>query len=104
MKIQPENLQSIATTQTQKSAELASTNKTGNSGSKRIDHSGEDHLEISSFANQVSQASAVHGANRAQRVKELTSLYQSGRYQVDSSKVSKALVNNVLGSNPSGKP
>lgn len=96
MKIQNENPQGVASTQTQRSAELIPAAKSQSSYSARIDNSGEDRLEISSFADRVSAATASHMTQRTQRVKELTSLYQSGRYEVDIAKLSQALVDSAL--------
>jgi len=102
MKIQNENPQSTASTQAQRPSEVTSASKQS-SFSSRIDDSGEDRLEISSFADQVSAATEAHVAQRAERVKQLTSLYQSGRYEVDTSKLSQALVNSALTTNRPGE-
>src|SRR5262245_30197677 len=103
MKIQHDNLQGSATSQTQRSTEISSPNKSNAHRTSGSGQSTQDHLEISSFAEQVQQAGEAHSVNRAQRVKELTALYQSGRYHVDAAKVSKALVDNSVSLNPSGK-
>ena len=58
----------------------------------RVRETGEDRLEISSFADRVSSTTALHLSQRADRVKQLTALYESGRYEVDTSKVSRAIV------------
>jgi anti-sigma28 factor (negative regulator of flagellin synthesis) len=54
--------------------------------------SGEDQVEISS----VSSTLAAQGSQRAARVQELAAAYQSGNYRVNSTDVSKAIVNNAL--------
>jgi anti-sigma28 factor (negative regulator of flagellin synthesis) len=102
MKIQNENPQATASTQTQRPSELTSARKQS-SFSGRIDNSGEDRLEISSFADRVSAATEAHVTQRAERVKELTALYQSGRYEVDTSKLSQALVNSAITTNRPGE-
>lgn len=103
MKIPSENPQGAASTQVQRSAELISAAKSQSRNGNRIDNSGEDRLEISSFADRVSAATASHMTQRTQRVKELTALYQSGRYEVDTSKLSQALVNSALTTNRPGE-
>ena len=61
---------------------------------------GGDQVEISSaaqtFSDGVSASNAQHGA----RVKELSALYASGGYSVDSHQVSRALVNSSVSSAP----
>ena len=95
MKIQNENPQSTPSTQAQRPSELTSSSKQA-SVSGRVGNAEEDRLEISSFADQVSAATEAHVTQRAERVKELTALYQSGRYEVNATNVSRAMVNNAL--------
>ena len=57
-----------------------------------------DSVEISSLFNRISDASNSLEAAQNKRVNYLTQLYQSGRYQVDSAAVSRALVSQALGS------
>jgi anti-sigma28 factor (negative regulator of flagellin synthesis) len=53
---------------------------------------GEDQVQISSLSSSLS----AHSSDRAARVAQLAAAYQSGRYQVNSADVSKALVNHAL--------
>ena len=53
---------------------------------------GEDQVQISS----LSSALSAHGSQHAAHVQQLAATYQSGRYQVNSADVSKAIVNNAL--------
>ncbi|MEO8662070.1 MAG: flagellar biosynthesis anti-sigma factor FlgM [Bryobacteraceae bacterium] len=102
MKIQNENPQSTASTQAQRPSELTSSSKQA-SVSGRVGNAEEDRLEISSFADQVSAATEAHVTQRTERVKELTALYQSGRYEVDTSKLSQALVNSAIATKRPGE-
>jgi anti-sigma28 factor (negative regulator of flagellin synthesis) len=54
--------------------------------------SGEDQVQISS----LSSALSAQGSQRAADVAQLAAAYQSGRYEVNSMDVSKAMVNNAL--------
>jgi len=65
---------------------------TGGSPSSGSTAGGEDQVQISS----LSSALAAQGSQRAAHVQQLAALYQSGRYQVNSMDVSKAMVNNAL--------
>lgn len=54
--------------------------------------SGEDQVQISSLSSAISS----QGSDRAARVQQLAAAYQSGHYQVNSTDVSKAIVNHAL--------
>lgn len=51
-----------------------------------------DRVELSPLAAQVAQAGQAHSAARAKHVENLTKLYQSGRYGVDSRELGRAMV------------
>ena len=57
---------------------------------------GGDQVEISSAAQTFSDGVQASSAQHSARVKELSALYASGRYQVDSHQVSRALVNSGI--------
>jgi anti-sigma28 factor (negative regulator of flagellin synthesis) len=54
--------------------------------------SAEDQVQISSLSTTL----AADGIQHAARVQELSAVYQSGRYQVNSMDVSRAIVNQAL--------
>lgn len=54
--------------------------------------SGEDQVQISS----LSSALTAQGSERAAHVEQLAAAYQSGRYQVNPTEVSRAIVNRAL--------
>jgi len=58
--------------------------------------SASDNVEISSLSGNIADASSALATAQASRLRQLTQLYQSGRYQVDTSAVSRALVANAL--------
>lgn len=55
-----------------------------------------DHVEISNAAETFSSGLSAGNVERGARVKELSALYASGRYSVDSIHVSRALVSNSI--------
>jgi flagellar biosynthesis anti-sigma factor FlgM len=72
----------------------------GSSGRSRVGTGtpGGDQVEISSAAQTFSDGVHASSAQHSARVKELSALYASGRYQVDSHQVSRALVNSGISS------
>jgi anti-sigma28 factor (negative regulator of flagellin synthesis) len=54
--------------------------------------SGEDQVQISSLSSTLS----ADGTQHAARVQELSAIFQSGRYEVNSMDVSRAIVNRAL--------
>ncbi len=61
---------------------------------------GVDKIDISSFAQNVAAASSAQDAQQASRIKQLTAIYRSGQYSVDSAQVSRAMVSQALGDGP----
>ena len=59
---------------------------------------GEDQVQISS----LSEALAAQSSQRAERVQHLAAAYQSGRYQVNPTEVSRAIVNQALQAGSAG--
>lgn len=59
---------------------------------------GGDQIEISSAAQTFSDGVHASSAQHSARVKELSALYASGHYHVDSHQVSRALVNSGISS------
>lgn len=72
----------------------------GSSGRGRVASGtvGGDQVEISSAAQTFSDGVQASSVQHSARVKELAALYASGRYQVDSHQVSRALVNSGISS------
>ncbi|MEI9975171.1 MAG: flagellar biosynthesis anti-sigma factor FlgM [Ignavibacteriota bacterium] len=64
----------------------------GQRPSSSVTSGGEDQVQISS----LSSALAAHGSDRASRVAQLAAAYQSGRYEVNSMDVSKAMVDHAV--------
>jgi hypothetical protein len=58
--------------------------------------SGQDQIEISTIAGKISTELSSQAASRADRVSQLTALYGSGGYSVESAQVSGAMVSDAL--------
>jgi anti-sigma28 factor (negative regulator of flagellin synthesis) len=72
----------------------------GSSGGGRVrtGTAGGDQVEISSAAQTFSDGVHASSAQHSARVKELSALYASGGYHVDSHQVSRALVSSGISS------
>jgi anti-sigma28 factor (negative regulator of flagellin synthesis) len=95
IRIQNDGLAGAAASETSRTQDTAQIgNGTGRPGS-RFDASG-DRVEISSLSGQIADASTSSQVAQANRVSKLAAMYQSGRYQVDSMAVSRAIVSQAL--------
>jgi len=95
VRIPAENLGNTAASQTSKPGETPRTaNSAGTPGAGAS--VGEDRVEISSLSESIATASKVDNSQQADRVRQLGALYQSGKYQVDSLNVSRAIVAQAL--------
>lgn len=57
---------------------------------------GGDRVEVSSVAESISAGISAQNQQRAARVAELSGLYASGGYSVDSAQVSRSIVNSAI--------
>lgn len=62
-----------------------------------------DRSELSSVASLVSRPSDLQTAERAERVARLRAEFETGRYEPDAAKISKALVQSALDTTASGR-
>lgn len=90
IRIYNEGLAGAAASDTSRVQELSRPSVGGKPSSSNA--SGEDQVQISSLSEGVGAQTAQHAA----RVQNLKALYESGRYQANSSDVSRALVNHAL--------
>jgi len=67
---------------------------TTQAGSTR--YSGADQVEISSLSGNIAAATAALASKQAARVGQLAAIYGKGEYQVNSVRVSQALVSHAL--------
>ncbi|HUA64059.1 MAG TPA: flagellar biosynthesis anti-sigma factor FlgM [Verrucomicrobiae bacterium] len=97
IRIQNDGLSGSAAAETSRTQDVV---QIGSQSSNAASRSGgpADSVEISSLFNRISDASNSLESAQNKRVSYLAQLYQSGRYQVDSTAVSRALVSQALGS------
>ncbi len=69
----------------------------------RKSSSATDSVQLSSFADRLSQSVQAAAASRAQRIGELTAAVRSGTYHVDASAISHAMVSSAISSASGGK-
>lgn len=99
------NLGNAAPAQTGRTGGLQSIDSAGKNGSAlRKSSSSADSVELSSFADRLSQTMQASSASRAQRISALTSAVRSGTYQVDPQAVSHSMVSQAISSSSGGKP
>ena len=60
-----------------------------------------DSVDISPLSGNIAATLSSIGAQQASRVRQLAALYSSGRYEVEASKVSHAIVSQAIGSSSS---
>jgi len=65
---------------------------TGGKPTSGASSSGEDQVQISSLSSTLT----ADGSQHAARVQQLSAVFQSGRYEVNSMDVSRAIVNQAL--------
>src|SRR5579863_6961449 len=63
---------------------------------------GGDHVSISSLSESIAAASHADEVQQSSRIRQLSALYQSGQYHVDSLQLSRTLVSQALDSSTSG--
>jgi len=98
MRIENQNLNGAAGLQTGRTPEtnpadaLTSTSSTRGTGAVNG-----DHADISSLAENVSQALSAQSVNRTQRIQELARQYSAGTYRPSAQSVSSAIVDDAVG-------
>jgi len=98
MRIENQNLNGAAGLQTGRTPETSPAEGVGSTSSTRGAGSiSGDHAEISSLAENVSQALSAQSVNRAQRIQELTAQYRAGTYRPNAQAVSSAIVADAIG-------
>ena len=97
MRIDNPNLNGAAGLQTGRAPETTPAEALGSTSSTRGGSISGDHAEISSLAENVSQALAAQSVNRAQRIQELAQQYSAGTYRPSARSVSGAIVNEAIG-------
>jgi len=100
IRIQNDSLTGAAPSEASRADEISRPAGSSSQSAAKWDHSGRDSVEISSLSQQVAAASRAEQTHQANRVSQLTALYRSGRYSVDSAAVSHAMVSQALNADP----
>jgi anti-sigma28 factor (negative regulator of flagellin synthesis) len=90
IRIYNDGLAGTAASEASRAQELSRATSSGTRSSGPA--AGEDQVQISSLSETLSAQSS----HRAARVQELAAAYQSGKYQVNSTDVSRSIVNQAL--------
>jgi anti-sigma28 factor (negative regulator of flagellin synthesis) len=94
IRIQSDGIGAAATSQT---APAEKTGKPDSTSSGSIGNSGADQVDISSLSGSIASASSALASQQSARVSQLTALYASGQFQVNSAHLSQALVTSAMG-------
>ncbi len=97
MRIENQNLNGAAGLQTGRTPDTNPTDLGSTSSGRGAGSLSGDHAEISSLAENVSQALSAQSVNRAQRIQELAQQYSAGTYRPSAQSVSSAIVSDAIG-------
>ena len=98
------NLGNTVPAQTGRTGALQSIDQAGrNATTLRKSSSITDSVQLSGFADRLSQSMQAAAASRAQRIGELTAAVRSGTYHVDAKALSHSMVSQAISSGGGGK-
>lgn len=63
---------------------------------------GQDHVDVSPATAKISAELSAQSSTRTSHVQQLSALYASGQYKVDSAQVSQSLVASAIGAGSAG--
>ena len=95
IRIQNDGLAGTAASETSRTQDIVQVGSGGSRAGSRISGSS-DQVEISSLSSQIADASTASQAAQANRVRQLAAMVSSGRYQVDSLSLSRAMVSQAI--------
>jgi anti-sigma28 factor (negative regulator of flagellin synthesis) len=72
------------------------------SKSAGITNQGQDQVDVSPATAKISAELSAQNSTRASQVQQLSALYASGHYKVDSAQVSQSLVSSAIGAGNAG--
>lgn len=103
LRIQNDQAAGLASTETARTGQTGSA--AAGSGKTRTGSSGDggDQVAVSSVAESITAGISAQNLQHAARVQQLSALYASGRYTVDSAKVGSAIVGNAITGLSAGK-
>ena len=103
LRIQNDQAAGLAATETARTGQTGSA--AAGSGKSRTGSAGEggDHVAVSSVAESITAGISAQNLQHAARVQQLSALYASGRYTVDSARLSSAIVGGAITGLAAGK-
>ncbi len=97
------NLGNAAPAQTGRAGALQSIDQAGKHGAaSRKGASTDDSVQLSSFADRLSQSLQATATSRAQRISERTAAVRSGSYSIDAHTISHSMVSEAVSGGGSG--
>lgn len=98
------NIGNAAPSQTGRASGLQSIDSASKNGSAlRKGGAAADSVELSSFADRLSQTMQAESASRVEHIAQLTAAVRSGSYKVDSLALSHSMVSQAISSGSGGK-
>lgn len=93
MRVNDSNLTGVTSPESQRTTQTGEASATGRGGNIRTTsgHSG-DTVEFSTSLDSLSRAMSSMGADRAERIQQLTAQYQNGTYQPDSVLTARGMI------------
>lgn len=96
IRIYNDGLAGTSASQTERTQEPAIGSSSASRQGTGPTNNGGDHVAISSLSESIATANRSDEAQQAARVRQLSALYQSGQYHVDSLKLSRTMVKQAL--------
>jgi len=97
IRIQTEALTGGNVSEASRADEIARSAPGGTKPASGRDAQDADRVELSGLSDHITNALRATEAGHSEKVRQLTALYASGRYTVDSERVSRAMVSEALG-------
>jgi anti-sigma28 factor (negative regulator of flagellin synthesis) len=98
MRIYDQGLTGASASETGRSQETQKTNLEASTTSSQTGSTSGDTVELSSGLASVSRALTAYGSDRASKVQQLQTQFQSGAYQPSSMAISQGMVSQALSS------
>jgi anti-sigma28 factor (negative regulator of flagellin synthesis) len=95
IRISNDGLTGTAASETSRTLDVVQIGSAGSRSGSRTGAS-TDRVEISSLSGQIADASSASASAQANRVRQLAALYAGGRYRVDSTALSRAMVSQAV--------
>jgi len=98
IRIQNEAITGSSASEVSRSEDIARSGANGGNRVSGADPQNRDRVELSGLSDVLSNALDVSKSQHSEKVRQLAALHASGRYTVDSMRVSHAIVSEAIGS------